>query len=81
MLNCMSTNPDILLKFGHRVRELRVAKGISQEKLAELCQLDRTYVSGIERGKRNISLKNITLIALALDISLAKLFEGIVLSE
>jgi len=42
-----------------------------------LCQLDRTYISGIERGKRNVSLKNIAVIAVALQISLTALFEDI----
>jgi transcriptional regulator with XRE-family HTH domain len=69
--------PEILLKFGDRVRELRKAKGLSQEAFASICGLDRTYISGIERGVRNISLLNIQLIAKALDISLANLMRGL----
>jgi transcriptional regulator with XRE-family HTH domain len=67
----------ILLKFGQRVRELRTAKGLSQEAFAGLCGLDRTYISGIERGVRNVSLANISLVANALGISLAELMRGL----
>jgi transcriptional regulator with XRE-family HTH domain len=64
---------EILLQFGHRVRELRKEKGLSQEAFASLCGLDRTYISGIERGVRNVSLVNIQLIAIAFGISLSQL--------
>ncbi len=47
---------DIKVKFGQRVKELRLSKGYSQEKLAEISDLDRTYIPGIEAGKRNVSL-------------------------
>ncbi len=66
-----------LEKFGARVKELRANAGISQEKLAELSELHRTYISGIERGERNVSLVNITSIAKALNIPLSELFRGI----
>lgn len=66
-----------LEKFGARVREIRKGAGLSQEKLAELAELHRTYVSGVERGERNASLTSITRIANALDISLSELFEGV----
>ena len=49
---------DILAKFGKRVREERTALGLSQEAFADKCKLDRTYISGIERGKRNVALRN-----------------------
>ncbi len=61
-------------RFGHRIRELREAKGLSQEELAFKVGVHRTYLGGIERGERNPSLKNIDLIANALEISLAELF-------
>jgi transcriptional regulator with XRE-family HTH domain len=64
-------------RFGNRVRALRRARGLSQEDLAELCNLDRTYISGIERGVRNVALRNIEALANALGITLADLFEGI----
>ena len=62
-------------KFGEKVRALRVDKGFSQEKLAELSGLDRTYISDVERGERNISLINITKIANALKVKPGELFE------
>jgi transcriptional regulator with XRE-family HTH domain len=64
---------NILLNFGSRVRELRKAKGLSQEAFASLCGLDRTYISGIERGVRNLSLINIHSLAKALEISVSEL--------
>ena len=45
--------------FGERVRTMRQEKGLSQENLALACELDRTYIGGVERGERNISLVNI----------------------
>jgi len=57
------------------VRELRSEKGISQEELAALTELDRTYISGIERGKRNLSLKNILKIASALNVTASQLLD------
>lgn len=54
-----------------------MAKGISQEKLAELSSLHRTYVGGVERGERNISLLNLTRLAQALEVSITDLVEGI----
>jgi transcriptional regulator with XRE-family HTH domain len=68
---------DILKDFGKRVRERRTALGVSQEAFAAKCNLDRTYISGIERGKRNVSLRNIEVIAKALDTSISELTEGL----
>lgn len=56
-------------KFGAQVRRIRQRKGISQEALALLCDLDRTYIGGVERGERNISLVNIHRIAYSLGVS------------
>ena len=56
-----------------RLREIRLKKGISQERLAELAGLHRTYVSSVERGGRNISLENIDRLATALGEPMAKL--------
>ncbi|MCI0486379.1 MAG: helix-turn-helix domain-containing protein [Blastocatellia bacterium] len=66
-----------LEKFGDRIRELRKAAGLSQEKLAELAELHRTYVSGVERGERNPSLISIARIARALGVSLSDVMEGV----
>lgn len=60
--------------FGNTVRDIRKRKGISQEDLANLCELHRTYVGGIERGERNVSLLNIVRIAAALEVHPAELF-------
>jgi transcriptional regulator with XRE-family HTH domain len=59
----------VLRAFGVKVRKLRASKNLSQEALAELAELDRTYISGIERGLRNVSLINIHRIARALRVS------------
>jgi len=61
-------------QFGERIRKLRLARGMSQEKLAFKSGVHRTYIGGIERGERNPSLKNITAIAKALDATLSQLF-------
>ncbi len=60
--------------FGDRIRELRRQKGLSQENLALASGLDRTYIGGVERGERNISLINIHVIAAALNVSAKDLF-------
>ncbi len=57
-------DPKIL--FGKKLRKLRKTKGLSQEKLAFACNLDRTYICEVECGKRNISLENIFKLARAL---------------
>ena len=65
---------DLRTRFGRRVRELRLAAGLSQEELAERAGLHYTYVGGIERGERNLGLLNIERMAAGLGISLAELF-------
>jgi transcriptional regulator with XRE-family HTH domain len=62
--------------FGQRVRDLRKQKGLSQEALALACDLDRTYIGGVERGERNISLVNIYKIAAALGVPAKELFNA-----
>jgi len=61
-------------RFGKRVRELRQDKGLSQEELAFKSGVHRTYLGGIERGKRNPSLRNILAISRGLDIDSPELF-------
>ncbi|WP_440448276.1 helix-turn-helix domain-containing protein [Ruminococcus sp.] len=65
---------DIKLSVGKRVKELRNKLGISQEELADLAGLDRTYITSVECGKRNISIVNIEKLAKALKVSLAEFF-------
>ncbi|MBJ6361100.1 helix-turn-helix domain-containing protein [Paenibacillus sp. GCM10012307] len=67
---------DIRSEFGKRVRELRSRSGISQALLADLAGLDRTYISGVERGERNISIVNIEKVAAALNVSIEYLFSS-----
>ena len=70
-----SHNPQIV--FGRRIRELRMERRLSQEKLAELAGLHRNYVGGIERGERNVALLNIVKLAQALNVRVTKLVETI----
>ena len=65
---------DIRVRFGRVLRRLRDQLGISQEEAASRCGVDRTYYSGIERGKRNVSLVNLGRIAKGFDLPLWKLF-------
>ena len=67
---------DIKKKLGKRLRELRFAKKLSQEKFAFECGLDRTYIASIEQGKRNVSIVNIEKIAKACDISIFEFFNS-----
>ena len=65
---------DIVKVFGSNLRKYRMQKGLSQEKLAELSGLHRTYIGDIERFQRSISLENVQRIATALEIETYKLF-------
>ncbi|PKQ66282.1 transcriptional regulator [Labilibaculum manganireducens] len=73
---------DLQVQFGKRVKELRLAKGLSQEALALKAEVDRTYMTSVENGKRNVAIQNIGKIIAALDISIqdfftTDIFEGI----
>jgi len=61
-------------RFGERIKELRLARGLSQEELAFKASMHRTYLGSIERGERNPALKNIAAIANALGVALPELF-------
>lgn len=62
-------------KVGSRIRSLRNGLGLSQEKLALKAGIDRTYLAGIESGKRNATITSLEKIVLALDISLSDFFD------
>jgi transcriptional regulator with XRE-family HTH domain len=63
------------LLFAQNMRRVRVARKLSQEGLADLCDLDRTYISGIERGIRNVSINNIQRVADALGVDARTLLD------
>ena len=68
--------PDIRERFGFAVKARREELGLTQEDLAELAGIHRTYVSDIERGSRNVALVNIERLAKALKMSISALFES-----
>ena len=63
--------------FGRRLRELRIERGLSQERLAELANLHRNYIGGVELAERNLGLFNIVDLAHALRVEPAELLESI----
>jgi len=71
------SNPDPRIAFGRRVRELRMERSLSQEQLAELAELHRNYVGGIERGERNVGLLNIVKLAHGLRVRAVELLETV----
>ena len=73
----MVKHDSVLAAFGKNVRSAREKKELTQEKLAEIADLDPTYVSGIERGLRNPGIRNVAKIAKALGLTTAALCEGV----
>jgi transcriptional regulator with XRE-family HTH domain len=67
---------DLQKQFGLRIKELRQKKGLSQEALAFKAGIDRTYMTGVETGKRNVSVKNIEKIIAALEIPVSEFFNS-----
>lgn len=67
-------NDLILVQFGKKVQELRKEQNLSQEQLAELAGVHRTYIGMIERAEKNITLRNIEKIAIALNVEVKSLF-------
>jgi|TARA_B110000240_G_scaffold193889_1_gene240476 transcriptional regulator with XRE-family HTH domain len=66
---------DIKQKFGRKLKEIRLIKGLTQEKLANIADLDRTYIPSIEKGERNVSITVIEKLAKALDIEMIDLIK------
>jgi transcriptional regulator with XRE-family HTH domain len=73
----MPIRDPLLSKLGRSLKKHREAASLSQEKLAEVAEIDRTYVSDIERGNRNPGIKNIARLAKALGIKTSQLCEGV----
>ncbi len=71
------TSSNLLADFGNALRALRTSRNLSQENLGQLTGLDRTYISGLERGKRNPTLKVIAHIAACLGTTASDLLEGL----
>lgn len=69
--------PDVRKLLGQRVREFRTRPGVSQEKLADRASMDRTYVSSLERGHRNVALENLLRLAAALEVDPGELLRGL----
>jgi transcriptional regulator with XRE-family HTH domain len=69
----MKKNSIVLIKFGERVKEIRTLKGLSQEQLAHIADVHRTYIGMIERAEKNITLMNIQKIATALNVPIIEL--------
>jgi len=67
---------DIKSKIGKRIKELRLTAGYTQESFSLICALDRTYITSVENGKRNISIQNIEKISNALGLSLKVFFDS-----
>lgn len=61
-------------RFGRRLKELRVQKGLSQETLALMAGLDRTYIPSIEKGERNVSIRVVEKLAKALGVPVTAFF-------
>ena len=68
---------DIKIRYGRRLREVRLEKGWSQETLANLAEIDRTYIPGLESGKRNVSLVVIEKLSSVFKMEISDLLKGI----
>ncbi len=71
----MKEKSKVLINFGDKVREVRIKNGLSQEQLAHLADVHRTYIGMIERAEKNITLINIEKIAKALDVNINELIK------
>jgi transcriptional regulator with XRE-family HTH domain len=65
---------DLLVSLGNRIRKLRKARGWTQIEMAERVGIDRSFLADVERGKRNVSILNLELIAKGFKVSLSQLF-------
>lgn len=73
---------DILsISFGKKIKKMRLAQGLSQEKFALKIGMDRSYYASIEGGKRNVALRNIGKIAKGFNVTLSELFEDVEIDD
>ena len=77
MMRPVKNDDRTLLAFGRNVARIRAERGFSQNKLAEKADLDRTFISGIERGVRNPGIKTVLKVARALNVSVGDLCKGV----
>ena len=68
---------DVRVRFGRRVRQVRHDLGLSQEAFAARVGMHRTYIGGLERGERNVSLQAIEQLATGIDLTIAELMNGV----
>ena len=69
--------PQLQIVLGKRIRDLRSKAGFSQESFADHCGLHRTYMGGVERGERNLTIQSVMTIAKGLEVSMSELLAGI----
>lgn len=74
--HCMERKNPVQVKFGEALRKHRKARGLTQERLAELSGLHFTYIGSVERGERNISIRSIYALIKALGLTCKEFFEG-----
>ena len=77
----MKIKANVSIKFGENIRKIRLKKGLSQEQLASLADLHRTYIGMIERAEKNITIINIEKIAIALKVDIKTLFDDSIKSK
>jgi transcriptional regulator with XRE-family HTH domain len=77
MISAMPVRDKTLVAFGRNLARIRAEKSFTQDKLAEKADLDRTFISGVERGLRNPGLKTIIRISKALNVTVAELCKGV----
>lgn len=70
----MAEIPEVLVQVGKTIRQIRLSKGLSQQRLAEMCGFTFSYIGGVERAEKNISLKNLDKIAAALEVGIHQFF-------
>jgi transcriptional regulator with XRE-family HTH domain len=68
---------DLQKRFGERVRKLRIKKHLSQDEFADISGLHRAYIGTVERGETNITLRNMFILAKALDVKMSELIRGV----